>query len=110
MNEQHVEDLLREEYEALCRDAKVPSAGAVYWRASIRARSEAARKAEQPFTVVQGLTAASLLGVGAALGGFAWQSWSSWHSQIGVTTMFGLGIAALVVVRRPISKRVRANR
>jgi hypothetical protein len=98
MTDRDVEQLLREDFQETCRDAKIPSAGLVYWRASIRSRSEAARKAEQPFTIVQGIAAASVAGVGVALGGLAWQSWTTFPPQIGVTTWFGLGVAALVVI------------
>lgn len=95
MTDQDLEHLLRESDQETCRDAKIPSAGLIYWRASIRARSEAARKVEQPFTIVQGVAAASVAGVGVALGGFAW---TTFPLQIGVTTLFGLGVAALVVI------------
>ena len=98
MTDQDLERLLRENYQETCGDAKIPSAGLIYWRASIRARSEAARKVEQPFTIVQGIAAAAVAGVGVALGGFAWQSWATSALQLGVTTLFGLGVAALVVI------------
>jgi peptidoglycan biosynthesis protein MviN/MurJ (putative lipid II flippase) len=94
-----IERLLREDHDALCRDAKIPSAGLVYWRASIRARNEAAQKVEQPFTVVQGLAVAAIIGVGVALGGLVWPSlWSLRLPQLGVTTMLALVVAALVVI------------
>jgi len=98
MTDQDLEQLLRENHQETCRDAKIPSAGLIYWRASIRARSEAARKVEQPFTIVQGIAAASVAGVGVALGGFAWQTWATLPSQLGVATLFGLAVAALVVI------------
>jgi len=98
MTDQELEQLLRENDQDICRDAKIPSAGLIYWRASIRARCEAARKVEQPFTIVQGIAAASVAGIGVALGGFAWQSWTTFPTDLGVTTLFGLGVAALVVI------------
>jgi len=98
MTDQELEQLLRENDQDICRDAKIPTAGLIYWRASIRARCEAARKVEQPFTIVQGIAAASVAGIGVALGGFAWQSWTTFPTDLGVTTLFGLGVAALVVI------------
>lgn len=92
ITEKEIEQLMREDHAAVTRDAKIPSAGAIYWRASIRARSEAARKVEQPFAVVHGLTAAAVAGVGVAMAGYAWQS------PFGPMTTLGLGVAALVVI------------
>jgi len=98
-DQQDVERLLRDDHEAMLREAKVPSAGAVYWRASIRARSEAALKAERPLTVVQGLAAAAVAGVGVALGGFAWRSLGAFEtSERGLVAAIALGVAALVVI------------
>src|SRR6058998_3237805 len=50
--------LLQDDQRALCEHAPVPSAGAVWWRATIRARAEAARTAGQPITLLQGIAAA----------------------------------------------------
>ena len=47
--------LLQDDQKALCEEAPVPSAGAVWWRATIRARAEAARAAGQPITLLQGI-------------------------------------------------------
>lgn len=98
MSENDLEQLLRDDYDATA-GVKLPSAGLVYWRASIRARGESARKVEQPFTIVQGLAAAAVAGVGVALGGVAWQSWAGFQlPQLGLTTTLALGAAALVVI------------
>lgn len=99
ITDKDIERLMREDHDALCRDAKIPSAGLVYWRASIRARSEAARKVEQPFTIVQGLAAAAVAGVGVAMGGYAWRSIAGFESAtLGLVTTIALGAAALVVI------------
>lgn len=66
--------LLQDDQKALCAEAPVPSAGAVWWRATIRARAEAARTAGQPITVLQGLAAATAVGLFAALAGAWWRS------------------------------------
>ena len=94
-----VEQRLRDDHRALMEEARIPSAGAVYWRASIRARGEAARKAEQPLTVAQGFAAAAVAGVGAALGGVAWRSFTGFESSAhGYFMAVAFGVAALVVL------------
>ena len=56
------------------RDAVVPSAAIVWWRAQMRARQEAARAITRPITFVQGLAIACAAGVALGLAGFvtAW--------------------------------------
>ena len=107
MNE--IERVLRQDHEALCRQAKIPSAGLVYWRASIRARSEAAQTVERPLTIVQGLAAAALVGVGVALTGLVWPSLPAFHLQMGTGTVAALAIAAIVVIS-PLALVVLASR
>jgi len=60
---------LLEEHDIALVEARVPSAGLVWWRAELRARREAAKAAERPLTLVHSLAAASAIGVGAALVG-----------------------------------------
>jgi hypothetical protein len=48
-------------------DARVPSAGQVWWRAMMRARLEANQRAGAPVTWMQGVTAACVLGLAVAL-------------------------------------------
>src|SRR2546423_5046123 len=55
--------LLRDDQQTLCDEAVVPSAGAVWWRATMRARAEAARTAGQPITLLQGIAAATAVGL-----------------------------------------------
>jgi hypothetical protein len=54
----------------------------VWWRATIRARAEAARTATQPISVLQGIAGASLVGVAAGIVTVAWQS-VRWLDRIG---------------------------
>ena len=54
--------------------ARLPSAGLVWWRATIRARAEATRVAERPLTVAQGIAGACAVGLACGLAGIAWQS------------------------------------
>jgi len=65
---------LHEDREAACREAHPPTAGMVWWRATIRARAEAARTAMQPITVLQGIAGACVAGATAALATIAWRS------------------------------------
>jgi hypothetical protein len=65
---------LRADHAAACREAAVPSAGAVWWRATVRARAEAAHTVSQPITVLQGIAGACGAGLAVALAGVAWRS------------------------------------
>lgn len=71
---------LRREHAVNVRDAHVPSAGAVWWRATIRARAEAARTVSKPITVAQGIAAACVVGLLAGFGGVLWRWLSSMMS------------------------------
>ena len=70
------------ERDAGCREAKPPSAAVVWWRASMRARAEAARVAEQPLSVARGIAGACAIGVVCALVAAAWRS-ALWFQRIG---------------------------
>jgi hypothetical protein len=61
---------------------RVPAAGLVWWRASVRARAEASRIAERPITVVQGVAGACAVGLAAGVVGAAWQS-LEWFRRLG---------------------------
>jgi hypothetical protein len=80
---------LQSDRQALVRGAHPPTAGIVWWRATIRARAEATHTAMQPITLWQGIAAACIVGIIAALGGGVWQ-WS------GATTRVGDFLTALV--------------
>jgi hypothetical protein len=64
-----VAGVLHEEHDVALAEARLPSAGLVWWRAELRARREAVKAAERPLTLVHSLAAASAIGVGAALVG-----------------------------------------
>jgi hypothetical protein len=64
---------LRRDHVAALGEAHVPSAGAVWWRATIRARAEAARTVSQPITMLQGIAGACAVGLAAAFAGVAWR-------------------------------------
>lgn len=73
---------LHEDRELLCRGAQPPSAGMVWWRATIRARADAARTATQPISILQGVAGACIVGAAAGLTTVAWQS-MHWVDRIG---------------------------
>lgn len=62
---------LLEEHRALVQEAPVPSSAIVWWRAQMRSHREAAERAAQPISLVQGIAAACAVGLLAtALGIF----------------------------------------
>jgi hypothetical protein len=63
---------LQDEHDAAWRDARVPPSGRVWWRAEMRARQEAGRRAAQPITFVQGIAGACAVGIACALVGLVW--------------------------------------
>ena len=65
---------LRAGHKAACREAPGPSAGAVWWRATVRARAEATRTVSQPITILQGIAGACGAGLAVALIGLTWRS------------------------------------
>lgn len=78
--------LLRQDRDAMLREVRVPAAGQVWWRAALRAHAEGTLAARRPILWLQGLAAACLLGVAAALGGTAWTAMRngvSWLSARG---------------------------
>jgi hypothetical protein len=68
---------LRRDHAATLREAHVPSAGAVWWRATIRARAEAARTVSKPITVAQSVAGACVAGLMAGFAGALWRWLSS---------------------------------
>ena len=62
---------LRDDWDAVPDLPPLPAAGVVWWRAQVRARTEASRLAARPITVVQGISAATAVGVMLALSTFA---------------------------------------
>jgi hypothetical protein len=67
-----VAGVLREDYDRVGRDLRVPGAGQVWWRAAMRARLEAVQAAARPITWIHGLTGASAAGLTIAAAGLAW--------------------------------------
>ncbi len=61
-----------ESYSDSQLEARIPSAGLVWWRAELRARQQAVRTVERPLTVAHALGAACVAGAAAALAVRAW--------------------------------------
>lgn len=49
--------MIADDREAVWSEARVPSAGAVWWRSQLRAREDAAREAGRPVAFIQGVAA-----------------------------------------------------
>ena len=67
-------DLLRSEQAEAVHEAPVPTAGQVWWRATMRRRAEASATAARPITLIQGVAGASAAGACAAFVTVAWSS------------------------------------
>ena len=83
--------VLHDDRTAACREARVPAAGTVWWRATIRARAEAARTAAQPISMVQGFSGACAVGVACALVTVAWRSVQSFEGFSDIVTRLDAG-------------------
>ncbi len=60
---------VRQEFERTQGEARVPTPEIVWWRAQMRAREDAARKATRPILFTQALAIAALLGLLISLAG-----------------------------------------
>jgi hypothetical protein len=69
-----VATVFHDEREDAWREARLPTSGQVWWRASTRARAEAAATAARPITMLQGLAGACAAGVSAAVITLGWPS------------------------------------
>ena len=61
-----VAEAMRADHDAVWQQADIPSSGQVWWRAEMRARQEAIRKASRPITIAQGVAALLVLTVTAS--------------------------------------------
>lgn len=87
-------EALRDDYAAACGDAPIPSAGLVWWRANLRARAEAAEKAERPLSVGHGVIGAAVAGAACAAAGVVWRAFP----QPSVAVILTVAVAVCVVV------------
>ena len=72
---------LQDDRDAAWRDARLPPAGRVWWRAEMRARHDAAVKAAQPIAAAIGLAAACAVGLMFA---FLQVTWPRLWQSLGV--------------------------
>jgi hypothetical protein len=100
---------LKSDQDAAWRDARVPSAGGVWWRAQLRAREDAARAAGRPVAFIQGVAASVAVWLAIALVRAVpaeyvseWRAWLSGFFPDTTPSMSGLSTliaaAPLVVV------------
>ena len=75
---------LADDRDATWREARLPSAGAVWWRAQLRAREDAARAAGRPVAFIQGVAASVAAWLAIALfraipaeSVAEWRTWAS---------------------------------
>jgi hypothetical protein len=68
---------MRTDHEQMWQDANIPSSGQAWWRAEMRVRQEAVRKASRPIMVAQAAAVLVALGVAGTAGWLAW----SWIGQ-----------------------------
>jgi heme A synthase len=64
--------VMRADHDAVWQQAEIPSSGQVWWRAEMRARQEAIRKASRPIAIAQGVAATLTLAAAITTGWFAW--------------------------------------
>ncbi len=60
---------IRQEFEHTTRTAREPTPEIIWWRAQMRARQEAARKAARPIVFTQALAIAALIGLLVSVAG-----------------------------------------
>jgi hypothetical protein len=96
--------VLRGERQEAWRDAHVPTAGHVWWRATIRARAEGARAAARPLTLAQGLGGACVAGVCAALIGLTWPSVAQALAWVSAAVSWGGRLEAFTLARSALQQ------
>jgi hypothetical protein len=93
-DERAVVEALRDDYTVACSEAQIPSAGLVWWRANLRARAEAAEKAERPLSVGHGVIGAAVAGAACAAAGIVWRAFP----QPSIAVIITVAVAVCVVV------------
>jgi heme A synthase len=87
-----VAEAMRADHDAVWQQADIPSSGQVWWRAEMRARQEAIRKASRPITIAQGVAALVVLTVTGATG---WLAWTWIRQQMPVVDFASVSAQAL---------------
>lgn len=91
-DERAIADALLADRDALCDAAPIPPASLVWWRASIRARSDAVRTVERPLVAAHLVAAVCViaLGVGAAV--------STWRALPTLLVQHAVGVFVVVAI------------
>jgi hypothetical protein len=92
---------LQRDTEESASEVRLPTAAHVWWRAGIRARQDAAITAARPISVMEGLAAASGVGLGAAAIALGWSAFAAGMQDLGGAMALALtagGIATAVVL------------
>jgi hypothetical protein len=88
--------LLREAGELTRAEVTPPSPGQVWWRAELRARNEAARAAQRPMTIAQGIAAACTIAVLLAIAAIAMPTLLGWAGRLsGLPTLPSVDFATV---------------
>jgi len=88
--------VLRNERDAAVREARVPTSGQVWWRATMRTRAEATAAAARPIAMLQGLAGACAAGMCATLIAVAWPTGHPFAWMAATLSREGQRIAAAV--------------
>ncbi|HZR22822.1 MAG TPA: hypothetical protein VFA59_04485 [Vicinamibacterales bacterium] len=87
---------LKEDHETLAASAPVPPPALVFWRATIRARADAARVAERPITFAQSFAATCVIAVALMAVGAIWNEMPSLVTQHALMIVLTLAFCLLV--------------
>jgi len=96
LEEQAVAEALRADCEALTSRIELPAAGLVWWRATIRARAEAARTVERPIAAAQAVAAACLIALAVGALAFTWHTIPDLVVQHAMLAVVAVAICLLV--------------
>jgi hypothetical protein len=104
---------IRREFETTRTQARVPTPEIVWWRAQMRARQDAARKAARPILFTQALAAAALIGLLVSVTGRLATS-VSWSDLVpataGIPVVYVAIAAACCLLIPPVAVYVALSR
>ena len=91
-----VAEALRADCDVLCAAAYVPPATLVWWRASVRARSDAVRSVERPLVTAHLIAAVCLIALAVGAVASTWQALPDLLIQHAITVLIAVAIGLLV--------------
>jgi hypothetical protein len=83
---------IRDDHDGAWTDVNVPSSGRVWWRAEMRTRQEAVRRASRPLAIAQAV--AVLFAVALAAGG-SWLAWTWGRGHLSSLDVAAISDAAM---------------